>query len=63
MNVCLLDEQLGLCVGCGRSGDEIASWASMPPDQRRAVMAILPARLERLERVAQATAATEVSNP
>jgi predicted Fe-S protein YdhL (DUF1289 family) len=59
----LLDEQLGLCVGCGRSSDEIASWASMPPDQHRAVMAILPARLERLERLAQTTAATEVSNP
>lgn len=54
MSVCLLDESSGLCVGCGRSGDEIAEWASLTPDQRRAIMAILPDRLEKLERLAEA---------
>ena len=53
MNVCLLDEQSGLCVGCGRSGDEIASWAGMTPGQRRAIMEVLPERLERLDWRAQ----------
>ncbi|WP_372928711.1 DUF1289 domain-containing protein [Methyloceanibacter sp.] len=54
VNVCLLDEKLGLCVGCGRSGAEIAEWATMGADQRRAVMAILPDRLKLLERLADA---------
>ena len=54
VNVCLLDERSGLCVGCGRSVDEIADWASMSPVQRRAVMAILPERLDHLERLAGA---------
>lgn len=56
MNVCLLDEKSSLCVGCGRSVDEIAGWAGMSDGQRRAVMAILPERLERL-------AEMEGSNP
>jgi len=54
IKVCLLDERSGLCVGCGRSGDEIARWVEMTPTERRAIMAILPERLERLERRAEA---------
>jgi len=54
INVCLLDERWGLCVGCGRSGDEIARWAEMTLADRRAIMAILPERLELLERQAEA---------
>jgi len=53
VNICLLDETFGLCVGCGRSGDEIASWAIMTPADRRAIMAVLPDRLELLERRAK----------
>lgn len=40
----------GYCFGCGRTRDEIAEWIEMTPDQRRAVMALLPARLETVER-------------
>jgi len=54
INVCLLDEKSGLCVGCGRSGGEIARWAEMTAGERRAIMATLPERLERLERQAEA---------
>jgi predicted Fe-S protein YdhL (DUF1289 family) len=50
INVCLLDGPSGLCIGCGRSGDEIAGWADMTPADRRAIMDILPERWERLER-------------
>lgn len=46
VNVCLLDAEFGLCVGCGRTIDEIASWASMSDAERSAIMAALPARLE-----------------
>jgi len=54
VNICLLDDISGLCVGCGRTTGEIAGWASMTPDQRRAIMAILPDRLELLEGLAEA---------
>ena len=46
---CLLDPATGACLGCGRTLTEIASWASMSDAERRAVMAALPARMERLE--------------
>jgi predicted Fe-S protein YdhL (DUF1289 family) len=49
VNVCLLDSATGACLGCGRTLAEIASWASMSDAERRAVMAALPARMERLE--------------
>jgi predicted Fe-S protein YdhL (DUF1289 family) len=45
INVCILDPVSGLCRGCGRTGDEIASWLSYTPDERRRVMATLSARL------------------
>jgi predicted Fe-S protein YdhL (DUF1289 family) len=50
VNVCLLDSESGLCVGCGRTIDEIAGWAQMSDDERSAIMAALPARLERFDR-------------
>jgi predicted Fe-S protein YdhL (DUF1289 family) len=51
INVCLLDEETGLCLGCGRSIGEIAGWAAMSDAERRAVMRALPARKARLEQV------------
>ena len=51
VNVCLLDNETGLCVGCGRTVQEIAGWASLSPEWRRAIMAKLPARLAQLEDV------------
>ena len=49
VNICLLDSETGLCVGCGRTLAEIAGWAGMSDAERRAVMAVLPMRIERLE--------------
>jgi uncharacterized protein len=54
VNICLLDDRSGLCIGCGRSGDEIARWVDMTPARRRAIMDALPERLESLERRAEA---------
>jgi len=45
IGICLLDEEAGFCVGCGRTGAEIAGWLAMSEEARRAVMATLPARL------------------
>jgi predicted Fe-S protein YdhL (DUF1289 family) len=49
VNICLLDDATGLCIGCGRSIDEIARWSAMSETERRNIMALLPARVERLE--------------
>jgi predicted Fe-S protein YdhL (DUF1289 family) len=48
--VCSIDATSGYCFGCGRTGEEIASWIAMSPARRRAVMDELPARLETIER-------------
>jgi predicted Fe-S protein YdhL (DUF1289 family) len=48
--VCSIDMKTGYCFGCGRTRDEISAWISMTPEDRRAVMALLPARLETVER-------------
>jgi uncharacterized protein len=50
VNVCLLDAETGLCIGCGRTIDEIAGWATMSDGERRAIMAALPERMKRSER-------------
>lgn len=44
--LCILDEVMGLCEGCGRTRDEIALWGSMPEARRTAIMATLPERLK-----------------
>lgn len=48
--VCSIDDKTGYCFGCGRTRDEIAGWLAMTPAERRAVMALLPARLATVER-------------
>jgi predicted Fe-S protein YdhL (DUF1289 family) len=42
--VCRLDPATGFCEGCRRTIDEIASWSSMDPAARRAVIDVLPLR-------------------
>lgn len=44
INVCKLNAATGLCEGCRRSIDEIASWSSYSAAQKRAVLEQLPAR-------------------
>lgn len=48
VKLCTIDPAARLCVGCLRSIDEITRWARMAPEERRAVMAALPARAPRL---------------
>lgn len=48
IGVCRLDEVSGLCLGCARSGDEIAAWAGMGEAAREMLWAQLPERLEAL---------------
>jgi predicted Fe-S protein YdhL (DUF1289 family) len=44
INVCTLDARTGLCLGCARTIDEIASWSGMSANDRRRVIAELPGR-------------------
>ncbi|MSU89762.1 DUF1289 domain-containing protein [Rhodobacteraceae bacterium 2CG4] len=44
VNICMLHPETRLCIGCARTGDEIARWSAMTPDERRAVLAALPDR-------------------
>jgi len=39
-----MDDASGLCAGCARTLDEIASWSVLDDDARRAIVAALPAR-------------------
>jgi predicted Fe-S protein YdhL (DUF1289 family) len=43
--VCVVHPALGLCVGCGRSLDEIAHWIDFDGAERTRIMAQLPSRL------------------
>jgi predicted Fe-S protein YdhL (DUF1289 family) len=51
IDVCEMDACSGLCVGCGRTLDEIAGWADMSKEERRAIMTLLPGRKALLETV------------
>ncbi len=44
VQICMLHPETRLCVGCGRTGEEIARWSGMAPEERRRIMADLPAR-------------------
>ncbi|WP_017666614.1 DUF1289 domain-containing protein [Sandarakinorhabdus sp. AAP62] len=44
-NVCRIDRRTGWCEGCKRSMDEISRWPHAGDDERRAILAQLPARV------------------
>lgn len=48
VNICVIDPDARICVGCYRTGDEIAGWSKLSPEDRRALMASLPERAARL---------------
>ena len=48
VSVCVMDAASGLCTGCLRTLDEIAAWSVLGDDERRAVLAALPARRQRV---------------
>jgi uncharacterized protein len=45
IKICTLDARKGLCLGCGRTVDEIARWTIMSASERNQVMGELPVRL------------------
>lgn len=49
VKVCVVEGQTGLCLGCGRTLNEIAKWAKFTDAERDAVMAALPPRMDGLK--------------
>lgn len=47
VDICRLD-QSGMCVGCFRTGEEIAGWLGYSPEKRHEIMARLPKRAGQL---------------
>ena len=39
----------GFCVGCGRTGNEIAGWTGFTDDERIQLMDLLPTRLDTVD--------------
>ena len=48
INVCVVEPSTNLCIGCGRTVDEIGRWSGLPEADRLAIMAGLPGRLRAL---------------
>jgi len=45
VKICTLDARSGLCLGCGRTVDEIARWIEIGEADRARIIAELPWRL------------------
>ena len=48
IQVCIVDGQSGLCLGCFRTLSEIGGWAGFSETERAALMAALPGRRARI---------------
>lgn len=48
VKICVIDQVTGFCIGCGRTGAEIAQWPFMPEDERITLMSALPDRLKNM---------------
>lgn len=50
IRICVIHPAEKICIGCYRTGDEIARWSHMAPEDRRAIMSALPGRAPRLQK-------------
>jgi len=48
VQVCVVDGESGLCLGCYRDLAEVAGWARLSDDERARIMAELPSRRARI---------------
>jgi hypothetical protein len=48
VQVCVVDGDSGLCLGCFRTLGEIAAWGTLPEQKRAEVTAELPSRRGRI---------------
>ena len=52
VKICAMDAVSGLCMGCGRTLDEIARWGGLSDAERAEVMRALPEREAQVNRSA-----------
>jgi uncharacterized protein len=45
VKVCVVEPETQLCIGCGRTRGEIASWIGMAADERHTIVLALPERM------------------
>jgi uncharacterized protein len=50
IKICSVDPASGLCVGCGRTLEEIGRWLALDNAERRRIMDELPERIARMDR-------------
>jgi uncharacterized protein len=50
VKICRIDAQTGFCIGCARTMAEIAGWSAASEEERKRILAALPARRARLPR-------------
>ena len=48
VQVCVVDGESGLCLGCYRQLAEVAGWARLTPQERDRIMDELPSRRSRI---------------
>lgn len=61
VNICRMDAASGLCEGCQRTIDEIASWSALDDDARRAVWSRVEARRRDARMASSATTTTSIT--
>ena len=44
VKICILHPEARICIGCHRTGEEIAAWSRLSPGDRRRIMDELPDR-------------------
>ncbi|MDN5568795.1 MAG: DUF1289 domain-containing protein [Paracoccus sp. (in: a-proteobacteria)] len=49
IQICQIETDHDLCIGCFRTLDEIACWGMLSPQARQAIMATLPERERQME--------------
>ncbi|MEM7242214.1 MAG: DUF1289 domain-containing protein [Pseudomonadota bacterium] len=49
VQVCVIEPDSGLCMGCYRTRDEIAAWGAMDRPDRLSLMQVLPSRADQIK--------------
>jgi uncharacterized protein len=64
INICTLDARTKLCVGCGRTLDEVAGWSTFSEGERASIMQQLPQRKAAADLAAAGLAVpAKITNP